>query len=214
MIRVFLADDEPLVRTTLRALLAAEPGLTVVGEAASGHRTVEGVRALRPDVVLMDVRMPGWDGVRATREIAAWDPPRPRVLVLTTFDLDDIVDDAIAAGADGFLLKRATPEEIVSAVRTVASGDAVLAPRVTRRLLRDLAARPRPAPLPVPLTDREEAVLRALTEGLSNPEIADALTISLETVKTHIKSILLKLGVRDRTQAVIWAYRTGFANEH
>ena len=212
MIRVFLADDEELVRRTMRVLLAAEPDITVVGEAANGHHTVAGVRASRPDVVLMDVRMPGHDGVHATREIASWTEPRPRVLVLTTFDLDDVVDDAIAAGADGFLLKRATPEEIVTAVRTVAAGDALLAPQVTRRLLRSLAARPRRPEPPVPLTEREALVLRALAEGLSNAEMAASMHVSLETVKTHIKNILHKLHVRDRTQAVVWAYRTGFTD--
>ncbi|GAA0940142.1 response regulator transcription factor [Actinocorallia libanotica] len=212
MIRVFLADDEELVRRTMRVLLAAEPDITVVGEAANGHHTVAGVRASRPDVVLMDVRMPGRDGVHATREIASWTEPRPRVLVLTTFDLDDVVDDAIAAGADGFLLKRATPEEIVTAVRTVAAGDALLAPQVTRRLLRSLAARPRRPEPPVPLTEREALVLRALAEGLSNAEMAASMHVSLETVKTHIKNILHKLHVRDRTQAVVWAYRTGFTD--
>ncbi|GAA3208394.1 response regulator transcription factor [Actinocorallia longicatena] len=210
MIRVFLADDEELVRGGMRALLSAEPDIAVVGEAANGFQTVTGVEALRPDVVLMDVRMPGHDGVHATREIASWPAPRPRVLVLTTFDLDEIVDDAIAAGADGFLLKRATPEEIVTAVRTVAAGDAVLAPRVTRRLLRSLAARPRRPPSAPRLTDREAAVLRALATGKSNTEIAAAMHVSLETVKTHVKHILTKLQARDRTQAVVWAYRTGF----
>ncbi|WP_106396816.1 response regulator transcription factor [Actinocorallia populi] len=212
MIRVFLADDEELVRRTMRVLLAAEPDITVVGEAANGHHTIAGVRASCPDVVLMDVRMPGHDGVHATREIASWAEPRPRVLVLTTFDLDDVVDDAIAAGADGFLLKRATPEEVVAAVRTVAAGDALLAPQVTRRLLRSLAARPRRPEPPVPFTEREALVLRALADGSSNAEIAASMHVSLETVKTHIKNILHKLGVRDRTQAVVWAYRTGFTD--
>ncbi|WP_460366776.1 response regulator, partial [Actinocorallia lasiicapitis] len=142
MIRVLLADDDPLVRATLRTLLTSEPGCTVVGEAANGHQTITAARALRPDLVLMDVRMPGHDGVHATREITSWPPPRPRVLMLTTFDLDAIVDDAIAAGADGFLLKRATPDELVVAVRAVAAGEALLAPQITRRLLASLAARP------------------------------------------------------------------------
>ncbi|WP_018655134.1 response regulator [Actinomadura flavalba] len=213
MIRVLLADDDALVRATLRALLAAEPGCAVVGEADNGHRTVAAARSLRPDVVLMDVRMPGHDGLHATREITAWAPPRPRVLVLTTFDLDDVVDDAIASGADGFLLKRATPDELVAAVRTVAAGHALLAPEITRRLLRSLAARPRPPGLPAPLTPRESAVLHGLAAGLSNAEIAAAHHLSPETVKSHIKSILAKLGVRDRTQAAVWAHRSGFARE-
>ncbi|REE99392.1 response regulator [Thermomonospora umbrina] len=210
MIRILLADDDPLVRATLRALLNAEPGCAVVGETANGHQTVAAARSLRPDLVLMDVRMPGHDGLHATREITSWEPPRPRVLILTTFDLDDVVDNAIAAGADGFLLKRATPDELTAAVRTVASGHALLAPQITRRLLRSLAARPRPPALPSPLTPRESAILRSLAAGLSNAEIAAAHHLSPETVKSHIKSILAKLDVRDRTQAAIWAHRTGF----
>ncbi|MEU1880102.1 response regulator transcription factor [Streptosporangium sp. NPDC020072] len=216
MIKVFLADDDALVRGGLRALLGAEKDIVVVGEAANGTQAVHGVRASRPDVVLMDVRMPGHDGVRATREITSWPRPRPRVLVLTTFDLDEIVDDAIAAGADGFLLKRATPEQVVEGIRTVAGGDALVAPSVTRRLLETLAARRgtggRDAALAAQLTEREADVLRALAEGLSNIEIARSMHVSLETVKTHIKHILYKLRVRDRTQAVVWAYRTGFAD--
>lgn len=216
MIRVFLADDDALVRGGLRALLAAEPDIDVVGEAANGRDAVHGVRASRPDVVVMDVRMPGHDGVRATREITSWAPPRPRVLVLTTFDLDEVVDDAIAAGADGFLLKRATPEQVVTGIRTVAAGDALVAPAVTRRLLEALAARrgtgdPRTA-LAERLTEREADVLRALAGGLSNTEIARSMHLSPETVKTHVKHLLSKLEVRDRTQAVVWAYRTGFVD--
>lgn len=216
MIRVFLADDDALVRGGLRALLDAERDIVVVGEAANGTQAVHGVRESRPDVVLMDVRMPGHDGVRATREITSWPQPRPRVLVLTTFDLDEIVDDAIAAGADGFLLKRATPEQVVEGIRTVAGGDALVAPSVTRRLLETLAARrgtgDRDATLAARLTEREADVLRALAEGLSNVEIARSMHVSPETVKTHIKHILGKLQVRDRTQAVVWAYRTGFTD--
>ena len=210
MIRIMLADDDPLIRSTLRALLTTEPGLLVVGEAANGYQTVRSARALRPDVILMDVRMPGHDGVHATREITSWPLPRPRVLVLTTFDLADVVDEAIAAGTDGFLLKRATPEEIINGIKTVAAGHALLAPPVTRRLLASLAARPRETHPPTPLTDREAAVLTALAAGLSNSEIAATMHLSRETVKTHVKNILAKLQVRDRTQAVIWAYRTGF----
>ncbi|MGY1709366.1 response regulator [Geodermatophilus sp. SYSU D00758] len=213
MIRVLLADDDRLVRSGLRALLDAEGDITVVGEAADGHEAIDRARTVRPDVVLMDVRMPRLDGVSATREIVSW-PHRPRVLVLTTFDLDEVVDDALEAGADGFLLKRATPEQLVDGIRTVVAGDALVAPAVTRRLLRAHAGR-RPLDrqrlqLSAHLTEREADILRALAEGLSNAEIAARVWLSPETVKTHVKSILLKLGVRDRTQAVVWAYRTGF----
>ncbi|MBW8766735.1 MAG: response regulator transcription factor, partial [Geodermatophilales bacterium] len=171
-------------------------------------------RELQPDVVLMDVRMPGVDGVNATREITSW-PRRPRVLVLTTFDLDEVVDDALNAGADGFLLKRATPEQLIDGIRTIVAGDALVAPAVTRRLLARHAGRRPPdrdrLALAAQLTEREAEVLRALAEGLSNTEIAARIWVSPETVKTHVKSILTKLEVRDRTQAVVWAYRTGFA---
>jgi len=213
VIRVLLADDDALVRSGLRALLDAEADLTVVGEAADGREAVERARALRPDVVLMDVRMPRLDGVRATREIVAW-PTRPRVLVLTTFDLDEVVDDALDAGADGFLLKRATPEQLIDGIRTVVAGDALVAPAVTRRLLAAYASRRPPdrerLRLAAHLTEREAEILRALAEGLSNAEIAGRVFLAPETVKTHVKAILGKLAVRDRTQAVVWAYRTGF----
>jgi DNA-binding NarL/FixJ family response regulator len=213
VIRVLLADDDALVRGGLRALLGAEDDIDVVCEAADGRQAVSRARELQPDVVLMDVRMPSVDGVSATREIVSW-PRRPRVLVLTTFDLDEVVDDALDAGADGFLLKRATPEQLVDGIRTVFAGDALVAPAVTRRLLALHAGRRAPdrerLALAAQLTEREAEVLRALAEGLSNAEIARRIWISPETVKTHIKSILAKLEVRDRTQAVVWAYRTGF----
>jgi DNA-binding NarL/FixJ family response regulator len=213
VIRVLLADDDRLVRSGLRALLEAEDDIGVVGEAADGREAVDRARTLRPDVVLMDVRMPRLDGVSATREIVAW-PRRPRVLVLTTFDLDEVVDDALGAGADGFLLKRATPEQLVDGIRTVVAGDALVAPAVTRRLLREHARRHAAErerlQLAAHLTEREADVLRALADGLSNAEIAGRVWLSPETVKTHVKSILAKLGVRDRTQAVVWAYRSGF----
>jgi DNA-binding NarL/FixJ family response regulator len=213
VIRVLLADDDVLVRSGLRALLSAEDDITVVGEAANGREAVNRARELEPDVVLMDVRMPQVDGVTAVREIVSW-PRRPRVLVVTTFDLDEVVDDALDAGADGFLLKRATPEQLIDGIRTVFSGDALVSPTVTRRLLAAHAGRRPPdrerLALAAPLTERETAVLRALAEGLSNAEIAATIWVSPETVKTHIKSILSKLEVRDRTQAVVWAYRTGF----
>ncbi|WP_424644573.1 response regulator [Embleya sp. AB8] len=212
MIGVLLADDDALVRSGLKALLRAEPGITVVGEAADGAEAVRVARELRPDVVVMDIRMPVRDGVSATRELLAGGPDRPRVLVLTTFDLDEVVDDAIGAGADGFLLKRATPEELVAAIRAVAAGDAVVSPAVARRLFASHAARVGPDHTRAArLTDREADVLRGMAAGRSNPEIARSLHLSVETVKTHVKHILGKLEVRDRTQAVVWAYRTGFA---
>ncbi len=213
MIRVLLADDDRLIRSGLRALLDAEDDLAVVGEAADGREAVDRARALQPDVVVIDVRMPRLDGVGATREIVSW-PRRPRVLVLTTFDLDEVVDDALEAGADGFLLKRASPEQLVDGIRTVYAGDALVAPAVTRRLLAAYAARRPPdherLQRAAHLTQREADILSALAEGMSNAEIAGRVWLSPETVKTHVKSILLKLGVRDRTQAVVWAYRTGF----
>jgi DNA-binding NarL/FixJ family response regulator len=214
VIRVLLADDDALVRGGLRALLGVEDDIDVVGEAADGRQAIARARELQPDVVLMDVRMPGVDGVSATREIASW-PQRPRVLVLTTFDLDEVVDDALNAGADGFLLKRATPEQLIDGIRTIVAGDALVAPAVTRRLLARHAGRRPPdrdrLALAAQLTEREAEVLHALAEGLSNTEIASRIWVSPETVKTHVKSILIKLEVRDRTQAVVWAYRTGFA---
>ena len=213
MISVLLVDDDALVRSGLRTLIDAEPDLTVVGEAANGRDGVDLARRLRPDVVVMDIRMPVRDGTSATREIVSWPPPRPYVLVLTTFDLDDVVDDAIAAGADGFLLKRATPEDLVAGIRTVAAGDALLSPAVTRRLFHLHARRqPRVAPT-VPLTEREADVLRALVTGLSTVDIARSMYVTTETVRTHIKHILAKLDVRDRTQAVVWAYRSGFMDQ-
>ncbi|GAB2984930.1 response regulator [Saccharothrix stipae] len=212
MIRVLLVDDDALVRGGLKALLRAEADVVVVGEAADGAAAVRSAVALRPDVVVMDVRMPIGDGVSATRELVAL-ARRPRVLVLTTFDLDEVVDDAIAAGADGFLLKRASPEELVAGIRAVAAGDAVVSPSVTRRLFDGYAARSRPdRERAARLTEREADVLRALARGWSNPEIARSLHLSVETVKTHVKHVLAKLDARDRTQAVVWAYRTGFAH--
>jgi DNA-binding NarL/FixJ family response regulator len=167
---------------------------------------------LRADVVVMDIRMPVRDGVSATRALMATDP-RPRVLVLTTFDLDQVVDDAIAAGADGFLLKRATPEDLVAGIRTVAAGEAVLSPSVTRRLFDAYAARTGRADVRAErLTEREASVLHALAGGQSNTEIARSMHLSVETVKTHVKHVLNKLEVRDRTQAVVWAYQTGFVH--
>lgn len=222
-IRVLLADDDVLVRQGLRVLLEVHPDLAVVGEAADGAEAVARAAALRPDVIVMDVRMPGTDGITATRTITAartvtavGDGAGPRVLVLTTFDLDEIVFDALEAGADGFLLKRSTPEELVDGIRTVAAGEALIAPAITRRFLAEVARRragagsPGGAALASPLTEREADVLRCLADGLSNAEIAARLVIGHETVKTHIKRICMKTATRDRTQAVVWAYRTGF----
>jgi DNA-binding NarL/FixJ family response regulator len=212
VIRILLVDDDALVRGGLRALLAAEPDITVVGEAENGRDAVHQASTLRADVVVMDIRMPVRDGVSATRALMATDP-RPRVLVLTTFDLDQVVDDAIAAGADGFLLKRATPEDLIAGIRTVAAGDAVLSPSVTRRLFDAYAARTGRADARAErLTEREASVLHALAGGQSNTEIARSMHLSVETVKTHVKHVLNKLEVRDRTQAVVWAYQTGFVH--
>ena len=214
MIAVLLADDDVLVRQGLRVLIESADDLAVVAEAADGEEAVRLAATTAPDVVVMDVRMPGQDGIAATQEIASWPQPRPRVLVLTTFDLDDIVHDALQAGADGFLLKRSTPDELINGIRTVAAGDALISPALTRRLLSYVANRnaatPSAAALVVPFTAREAEVLRYLSEGLSNAEIATRLAIGQETVKTHLKRICTKTGARDRTQAVVWAYQTGF----
>jgi DNA-binding NarL/FixJ family response regulator len=213
MITVLLADDDVLVRQGLRVLVESAGDLSVVAEAADGAQAIELAASTRPDVVVMDVRMPGRDGIDATREISSWDEPRPRVLVLTTFDLDEIVHDALEAGADGFLLKRSTPDELIAGIRTVAAGDALISATLTRRLLGYVAAKKSGAAgaqLVVPLTDREAEVLRYLTEGMSNAEIAEKLVIGHETVKTHVKRICMKTGARDRTQAVVWAFQTGF----
>ncbi|GAA1143195.1 DNA-binding NarL/FixJ family response regulator [Kitasatospora gansuensis] len=210
MIRVVIADDERLVRLGLRAILDAEPDLTVVGEAATGAEVIPVVRELRPDVVLMDVRMPQIDGIRATEQLMADLDPAPRVLVVTTFENDDYVYEALRAGAAGFLLKRARAEEMVQAVRLVAHGDSLLFPNAIRQLA---AGRRAPATGPSPtdrLTEREGQVLRLMAAGLTNGEIAERLVVSPETVKTHVGSVLAKLGARDRTQAVITAYESGF----
>ena len=214
MIRVLLADDQALVRAGFRALLDAQADLEVVGEAADGAQAVAQTLATRPDVILMDVRMPVMDGIEATRRITAeaGPDPGPRIVILTTFDLDEYVYDALAAGASGFLLKEVAAERLFDAVRVVAAGEALLAPAVTRRLIGEFARlRPRP-PQPVglaQLTQRETEVLRLMAEGLSNPEIAARLVVGEETVKTHVSRVLSKLGLRDRTQAVIAAYESG-----
>ena len=211
-IRVLLVDDQPLLRTGFRLILQSEPDIEVVGEAGDGEVALSQMRALRPDVVLMDIRMPRMDGVEATRRLAALDGP-PRVLVLTTYDLDEYVVESLRAGASGFLLKDAPAEELVDAVRVVHRGEAVVAPRVTRRLL-DRFARLLPAtqsddaPLPE-LTERAHQVLRLMARGLSNAEIAGHLVLSETTVKTHVSNLLMKLGLRDRVQAVVMAYERG-----
>jgi DNA-binding NarL/FixJ family response regulator len=213
--RCLIADDQAMVREGFAAVLAAQPGLLVVGQAADGADAVRQARHLQPDVILMDVRMPVMDGLQATREIlrAAASPERPRVLMLTTFDLDDYVYQALRAGASGFLLKDATSAELIHAVRVVAAGDALLAPSVTRRLIADFARQPHPDP-PFPatlgaLTQRESEVLRLIARGMSNAEISATLFIAEQTTKTHIGRILAKLNLRDRAQAVVLAYETG-----
>ena len=212
-IRVLIADDQAMVRAGFGALLAAQPDIEVVGDAADGAQAVAEVAAHEPDVVLMDVRMPVMDGLEAVRRILAGAPERPRVLMLTTFDLDDYVYAALRAGASGFLLKDAPAAELVHAVRVVAAGDALLAPSVTRRLIADFAAR-QPAGQPQPgrvtaLTPRELDVLRLIARGLSNQEIAAELVLAEQTVKTHVSRILTKTGLRDRAQAVVLAYESG-----
>jgi DNA-binding NarL/FixJ family response regulator len=213
--RCLIADDQAMVREGFAAVLAAQPGLQVVGQAADGADAVSQARHLAPDVVLMDVRMPVMDGLQATREILRGmaGQKRPRVLMLTTFDLDDYVYEALRAGASGFLLKDATAAELVNAVRVVASGEALLAPSVTRRLIEDFARRPREDPVPAPaldtLTQRETEVLRLIARGLSNTEISDTLVIAEQTTKTYVGRILAKLNLRDRAQAVVVAYETG-----
>jgi DNA-binding NarL/FixJ family response regulator len=213
--RVLLADDQALLRHGLQMMVDAQPDLEVVGQAADGVEAVELAAALKPDVVLLDIRMPRMDGVEATRRIcAAAAPDGPRVIVLTTFDLDEYVAGALSAGASGFLLKDAPPADIIAGIRVVIAGDALLAPSVTRRLLDRFATRPEitnmvpPAGLDL-LTDREREVMGLVVRGLSNAEIRTALYLSEPTVKTHVGRILMKLGVRDRVQLVVLAYERG-----
>jgi DNA-binding NarL/FixJ family response regulator len=213
-IRIVVADDHEVVRSGFAGLLATQPDFTVVGTAADGAEAVRLCQALTPDVVLMDIRMPGTDGIEATRQLTGSGADRPRILILTTFDLDQYVYDALSAGASGFLLKDVTAERLFDAVRVIAAGDALLAPAVTRRLISEFATlRPRRDAPPVAalaaLTARETQVLRLVAEGLSNPEIAARLTVTEETIKTHVSRVLAKLGLRDRTQAVVTAYETG-----
>ncbi|MEV5728707.1 MULTISPECIES: response regulator transcription factor [Streptomyces] len=210
-VRVVLADDERMVRTALRAILAAEPDLEVVGEAATGAEAVSVVRELRPDVVLMDVRMPGIDGIRATEQILATVAVPPRIVVVTTFENDSYVYDALRAGAAGFLLKRADADALVQAVRLVAHSDTLLFPSAVRELaVRHAQAHPAPPPWAARLTARESEVLRHMAGGLTNAEIARRMEVGPATVKSHVAAVLAKIGVRDRTQAVIAAYEAGF----
>jgi DNA-binding NarL/FixJ family response regulator len=208
MISVLLADDQALVRGGIRLILEAEPDISVVAEAADGAEAVARALETRPDIVLMDVRMPVVDGIEATRRLAA-QLPRARVVMLTTFDLDDYVVDAFRAGAAGFLLKTAPPRQLATAVRTVQAGDALLAPASTRRLIEQFARAPGPAPVLQTLTARECDVLLLLARGLTNAEIAGQLVVEASTVKSHVASLLAKLGLRDRVQAVVFAYESG-----
>ncbi|MFJ3531168.1 MULTISPECIES: response regulator transcription factor [unclassified Streptomyces] len=212
-VRIVVADDERMVRTALRVILDAEAGLEVVGEASTGAEAVSVVRELRPDVVLMDVRMPKTDGIRATELILAGLDPAPRVVVVTTFEHDSYVYEALRAGAAGFLLKRAAAEELVQAVRLVARSDSLLFPSAVRGLAAEYGRR-RPAAAPAAwtarLTEREADVLRLMAAGLSNAEIAARLLVGAATAKTHVAGVLAKTGTRDRTQAVIAAYESGF----
>jgi DNA-binding NarL/FixJ family response regulator len=214
-IRVLLVDDQPLLRTGFRMILSSEPDLQIVGEAGDGAAAVEAARKLNPDVVLMDIRMPGMDGIQATRALAGPGVEDPiKVLILTTFGLDEYVVESLRAGASGFLLKDAPPEDLVEAIKIVAAGDALLAPSITRRLLDRVASRLPSAqdgtiPALSELTERELEVLKLVARGMSNAEIAEKLVVSETTVKTHVSRVLAKLDLRDRVQAVILAYETG-----
>jgi len=213
MIGIVVADDHEVVRTGFAAMLGTQPDFNVLGTAGDGAEAVRACHELRPDVVLMDIRMPGADGIEATRQLTL-DDQAPRVLILTTFDLDEYVFDALRAGASGFLLKEATAGQLYNAVRIIAAGDALLAPGVTRRLISEFARISPPAAVPQPsslaaLTPRETEVLRRVAEGLSNTEIAVRLTVTEDTVKTHVSRLLAKLGLRDRVQAVVTAYESG-----
>jgi DNA-binding NarL/FixJ family response regulator len=211
-VRVLIVDDDALMRAGLRGVLSSDPAIELVGEASDGRQAVHRTRQLRPDIVLMDVRMPDLDGISATRQLLATFP-EARVVILTTFEQDDYIFGALSAGASGFLLKRTRPEELIAAIHVIAAGDSLLSPSVTSRVIGRMARQPAPdasrdARLDE-LTPREREVLELVARGLSNGEIAAALVIEESTVKTHVKRILLKLGVRDRVQAVIFAYESG-----
>jgi DNA-binding NarL/FixJ family response regulator len=210
--RVLIADDEDLMRAGLVELLTADPEIEIVGQASTGREAVERARRLAPDVVLMDVRMPDLDGISATRELSRA-APEARVLILTTFEQDDYVFGALRAGASGFLLKRTRPEELIAAVHTIAAGDSLLSPSVTRRVIDRMAQQPTPELVNEAklneLTPRERDVLECIARGLSNREIAAALHVEESTIRTHVKRILMKLDLRDRVQAVIFAYENG-----
>ena len=211
MIRVLVADDQALVRAGFRMIIDSEPDLEVVGEAGGGNAAVTNAQYLDPDVVLMDIRMPDLDGIEATRRIVR-DADGPRILVLTTFDLDEYVYEALRAGASGFLLKDAPEDQLLAAIRVVAAGGSLFAPTVTRRLIQDFARRAAsttPPPVLAALSDREREVLRLVARGKSNVEIAEALFISEHTAKSHVSSVLRKLELRDRIQAVVFAYECG-----
>jgi DNA-binding NarL/FixJ family response regulator len=209
VIRVALADDQALVRAGFRMIVESQPDMQVAGEAADGQEAIDLVKREKPDVVLMDIRMPRMDGLEATRQVAS----KTRVVILTTYELDEYVFDALSAGASGFLLKAAPPEDLIRAIREVASGDALLAPSVTRRLIEEFAKRPEPSARKpkelATLTEREVVVLREVARGLTNNEIAKNLHVSETTIKTHVAHLLDKLDLRDRVQAVILAYEAG-----
>lgn len=213
-IRVLLADDQAMVRAGFRMILESEPDIEVIGEAEDGEKAVSAARGLQPDIVLMDVQMPTMDGLEATRRIASLDLPKPvHVLILTTFERDEYIFEALRSGASGFLLKNASPEDLIDAVRTVAEGNALLAPSVTRRVIEEFTKSP-PSTAPDTtrlgmLTEREAEVLRLLARGKSNAEIANELFVGEATVKTHISNILTKFDLRDRVQAVVFAYESG-----
>jgi DNA-binding NarL/FixJ family response regulator len=210
--RVLIADDDDLMRAGLAELLTADPTIEIIGQASTGREAVERARQLAPDVVLMDVRMPDLDGIGATQELSQ-SAPDTRILILTTFEQDDYIFGALRAGASGFLLKRTRPEDLIAAVHIIASGDSLLSPSVTRRVINRMALQPTPQLAGqiklTELTPREREVLELIARGLSNREIAAALTVEESTIRTHVKRILMKLNLRDRVQAVIFAYETG-----